>query len=173
MEAAGTRGERQGESWVEPALLLEPAAPIPVECVELGAPPAWGTPPVRTGPRAPNWAFQAGSQIHRVWPLGHKWESKEGKSCAQGHSAGPRASGLSVLALWPTPAAPFPSSKVALPPPPISPSTHCPRAGAHALPETGSKGGSGLPLLTCGSSIHTEKHRGRYWALAGELWGSL
>lgn len=54
----------------------------------------------------------------------------------------------------------FPCSKAALPPPSASPSTHCPRAGAHALPETGSMGGSGLPLLTCGSSIHTEKHRG-------------
>ena len=53
-----------------------------------------------------------------------------------------------------------------LPQPP--PDTHCLRAGAPVLPETGSRGDSGLPLLICDSSIHTEKHRG----LLGPGWGA-
>ena len=55
---------------------------------------------------------------------------------------------------------------VPLPQPP--PDTHYLRAGAHAPPETGSRGGSGQPLLTCDSWIHTERQRVGYWALAGD-----
>lgn len=71
-----------------------------------------------------------------------------------------RASGPFVLVPGPTPVAPLPGSGVVRPPPRMSPDTHCLPAGVRALPETGSRGGSGLPLRTCGSWIHTERHNG-------------
>lgn len=59
-----------------------------------------------------------------------------------------------------------------VPSPHPPPNTHCLRAGAPALPETGSRGGSALPLLIFDSSIHTEKHR-VCWVQAGGLQGPL
>ena len=119
MEAAGVReGKgRERAEWSWPcSWSLRPPHPS-------------SNPLVRTGPGAPNWAFQAAPWIHRV--------------------SSPRTPAAPFLWFWGGPA-PFPQ-------PPLH--THCLRAGAHAPPETGSRGASGPPLLTHDSWIRTEKQR--------------
>lgn len=56
---------------MELALLLEPAAPTPIECLELGAPRGWGTPSVRTGQEQLTRPFRQKLRA-TVWPLSHK-----------------------------------------------------------------------------------------------------
>lgn len=158
MEAAGVRegkGQERAEwSW-------------PCSC-SLRPPHPSSTPLVRTGPGAPNWAFQAAPWIHRVSSPRCKRKPKEGQP---GCSARPRASGLFVPAPPLTPAAPFLwfwGGPAPFPQPPLH--THCLRAGAHAPPETGSRGASGPPLLTRDSWTRILKSRG--WGTAGTPLGN-
>lgn len=85
----------------------------------------------------------------------------KGKPCVQDHSPG--SQGSSPCDSPTHTHCPFPCSGPGLL------DTYCHQAGVHVLPETGSRGDLGLPLLTYDSWIRTERHRVGSWALLENL----
>lgn len=142
---SGRRGRRlwaeraQARKWLsEQVLFLQSAAPRPS--------------------RAGSWEhpFSRGWQPQDNQVCSPRYEGKPGEG-EPGCSARPGPWALGSAPSSPRPTAPLPGPGRP-PQPPLR--THCLQAGAHAPPETGSRGASVPPLPTRGSWIHTERQRG-------------